>query len=105
MRPVSGPGGSVRGAAWIDRLEEWRGQIVVVDCTYPYVAIGKLVDFTADYLELIEADMHDLRDSTTSRENYLVKMARYGVGATREVLLFRLEHVVGLSPLDAVVRE
>ena len=88
-----------------DRLAAWVGKVVVIDCTHPYVAIGTLVRATRDYLELAEADMHDLRDSTTSRENYLVKTARHGVGATRGLLLFRMEHVVGVSPLDEVVRE
>jgi hypothetical protein len=87
-----------------ERLAAWIGQVVVIDCSHPYVAIGTLVRATRDYLELAEADMHDLRDSTTSRENYLVKTARYGVGATRGLLLFRMEHVVGISPLDEVVQ-
>lgn len=89
----------------VDRLEQWLGSIVVVDCVSPYVAIGTLEKATAQYLELREADMHDLRDSSTSRENYIVKVARHGVGANRRVLVFRWDQVVGISPLDEVVTE
>ncbi|MBX9656091.1 hypothetical protein K2Y11_20950 [bacterium] len=88
-----------------DRLAAWLGEVVVIDCTHPYVAIGTLVRVARDYVELAEADMHDLRDSTTSRENYLVKTARHGVGATRRLLIFRMEHIVGISPLAEVVQE
>lgn len=95
----------VRRDAIEERLADWIGEVVVIDCTHPYVAIGTLVRVARDYVELAEADMHDLRDSTTSRENYLVKTARHGVGATRRLVLFRMEHIVGISPLAEVVQE
>lgn len=88
-----------------DRLAQWIGETVVVDCASPYVAIGTLDHATEDYLELRDADMHDLRDSSTSRENYVVKVARHGVGVNRKVLLFRLDQVVGVSPLREVVTQ
>ncbi len=87
----------------VERLADWIGEVVVIDCSHPYVAIGTLRGVTADFLELVDADMHDLRDSSTSRENYLVKTARHGVIPTRAVLIFRMEHVVGISPLAEVV--
>lgn len=102
---VVGPNGSDGLERLPVRLAEWVGKLVVIDCSHPYVAIGRLVRATADYLELNDADMHDLRDSTTSRENYLVKTAIHGVGATRRQLIFRMEHVVGISPLDEVVTQ
>lgn len=83
-----------------ERLGEWVGEVVVVDCVSPYVAVGKLHRIESDYLELHDADMHDLRDSTTTRENYLVKTAMHGVPVNRKTLLFRLEQLVGLSRLS-----
>lgn len=82
-----------------DRLKQWQGQVVVVDCVSPYVAVGELRVVEEGYLELAEADMHDLRDSTTSRENYLVKTALHGVQANRSTLVFRMDQVVGVSRL------
>jgi hypothetical protein len=87
----------------VERLSGWIGEVIVIDCAHPYVAIGTLQKVTPDFLELVDADMHDLRDSSTSRENYLVKTARHGVIPTRAVLVFRMEHVVGISPLAEVV--
>ncbi len=87
----------------VERLADWIGEVVVIDCAHPYVAIGTLQNVRTDFLELVDADMHDLRDSSTSRENYLVKTARHGVIPTRALLVFRMEHVVGISPLAEVV--
>jgi hypothetical protein len=87
----------------VERLSAWVGDVVVIDCTFPYVAIGTLGSLGKDFLELVDADMHDLRDSSTSRENYLVKTVRHGVIPTRRTLVFRMEHVVGISPLTEVV--
>jgi hypothetical protein len=86
------------------RLQEWVGAAVVVDCCTPFVAIGTLVHATADYLELHDADMHDLRDTSTSRETYVVKVAQHGIGVNRRRLLLRMDQVVGVSPLDAVAK-
>jgi hypothetical protein len=83
-----------------DRLREWLGEVVVVDCVSPYVAVGELKVVEDGYLELADADMHDLRDSTTSRENYLVKTALHGVQSNRSTLVFRMDQVVGVSRLS-----
>lgn len=95
--PAEPQAGSIGG-----RLQEWVGAAVVVDCCTPFVAIGTLVHATADYLELHDADMHDLRDTSTSRETYVVKVALHGIGVNRRRLLLRMDQVVGVSPLDAV---
>jgi hypothetical protein len=73
------------------------------DCVSPYVAVGTLVRVAPEYLELKDADMHDLRDTDTTREIYLVKTARLGVQHTREVLVFRMDQLVGISRLEDVV--
>lgn len=86
-----------------DRLADWNGEIVIIDCVSPYVAIGTLKSAGVDHLELIDADMHDLRDTVTSRELYIVKAARHGVQPNRATLLLRLAEIVGVSRLDDVI--
>lgn len=86
----------------IERVGEWIGQVVVIDCSSPYVVVGTLADATAEYLELNDADMHDLRDTDTSRELYLVKTARHGVQSNRSVVIFRMAEMVGISRLEDV---
>ncbi len=50
-----------------ERLSEWIDEDIVIDCTSPFVAIGRLTKVGQDFVELHQADMHDLRDSSTSR--------------------------------------
>lgn len=85
------------------RMESWLGQEVVIDIAHPFVAIGTLAVVTRDYLELNNADMHDLRDTATTRENYVVKTRRHGIGVNRRVVVLRMDQVIGVTPLGDVV--
>lgn len=91
--------------AWIDRIRHWQGEVVVVDCRSPFVVVGTLRSATAEYIDLVDADMHDLRDTSTNRELYLVKTARYGVEPNRAQLMIRMAEVVGISRLADVAVE
>jgi hypothetical protein len=75
------------------------GETVVVDCVSPFVVIGELAGVTAAYLELVRADMHDLRDTETTRELYLAKTAEFGVQKNRKRVVLRMTEVVGVSRL------
>jgi hypothetical protein len=90
------------GDSLCKRLADWLGETVVVDCVSPYLAIGRLVAAGTDYLELEDADLHDLRDTDTTRELYVVKTARHGVSPNRTRLLLRLGEVVGITRLEDV---
>ncbi|MGL4461509.1 MAG: hypothetical protein ACRC1K_05095 [Planctomycetia bacterium] len=85
------------------RLAAWIGNEVVVDCVSPFVAVGRLARAGDDYLELVDADLHDLRDASTTRELYVVKTVRHGVAVNRKRLLFRMTEVVGVARLSDVV--
>jgi len=84
----------------IDRL---RGQSVVLDLASPFVILGTLVEFDALHFVLEDADVHDLRDSSTNRENYVRDARLYGIGPNRKRTLVRRDEVVSLSALDDVV--
>jgi hypothetical protein len=84
-------------------LEKLRDRQIVVDLSSPYVILGTLVDFSEKYLVLDEADVHDLRDTTTTRENYVVDSHRLGIRVNRDRALVRIAEIVSLSALDDVV--
>jgi hypothetical protein len=90
--------------AFTDRASQWIGETVVVDFCSPMVAIGRLTAVDDDLLEMQEADLHDLRDTDTTRELYVVKTARYGVQVNRSTLLVRLHDVLAVARLDDVVK-
>jgi small nuclear ribonucleoprotein (snRNP)-like protein len=85
------------------RFEEFIGQEVVVDVASPYVYVGTLVGSDDKYLMLARADVHDLRDTNTTRELYVVDSRRYGVRTNRERVLVKLTDVVSLSALSDVI--
>jgi small nuclear ribonucleoprotein (snRNP)-like protein len=86
-------------------LEEFVGQKVVVDLQSPYVCIGTLKQFDNHYLELRNADLHDLRDTDTTRELYVADSRLTGIKRNRKRLLLVRTEVVAVALLDDVVDE
>jgi hypothetical protein len=86
-------------------LEPYIGQKVVIDLRSTYVCLGTLVRYDDHFVELKNSDLHDLRDTQTTRENYIAASKVTGIKRNRRtVLLVRLE-VVAISRLDDVVDE
>ena len=84
-------------------LEEMLGNIIVVDLRSPFVCLGTLERFDDLHLELRNADMHDLRDTQTTRENYVAACRTTGVKRNRKRVLVVRSEVVALSLLEDVV--
>ena len=64
-------------------LDAMIGQVVVVDMVSTYVCLGTLAAYDRDFLELVDADMHDFRDSTETRETYVYDSVRFGIRRNR----------------------
>jgi hypothetical protein len=73
------------------------GQVVVVDLTSTYVCLGTLVSCDELFLELKDADLHDFRDSSATRELYVYDSARLGIHRNRARVLIRLDDVIALT--------
>jgi len=86
-------------------LEELQGQVVVVDLRSHYVCLGTLERVHDLYLELSDADLHDLRDTRTSRENYIASSLNTGIKRNRRHLLLARNDVVAISRIEDVVDE
>lgn len=86
-------------------IEELIGQTVVVDLSSAYVCMGVLTRVSEHFLELQDADMHDLRDTSTSRENYIAASSATGINRNRKKIFIRREDMVGISRLEDVVDE
>jgi hypothetical protein len=83
-------------------LDEFKNEKVVIDFRGEYVCLGTLTRIEADYFELKNADLHDLRDTDTSRENYVAASVATGIKRNRKrVIIFRSE-VVAVSRLEDV---
>lgn len=86
-------------------LEEFIGQQVVVDLDSPFVCLGTLTRADERFLELRDADLHDLRDTKTSRENYVAACLRTGIKRNRQRLLLARSAVIAVALFAEVADE
>jgi len=84
-------------------LEDFLNEEVVIDFRSEYVCLGTLKRIDEHLLELKNADLHDLRDTDTTRENYVAASHATGIKRNRKrVIVFRGE-IVAISKLADVV--
>jgi hypothetical protein len=81
------------------RLADLVGQVVVVDFRSTYVCIGTLAGWDHTFLELVDADLHDFRDSTATREIYVYDSVRIGIRRNRARVLVCQRDVVAITRL------
>src|SRR5271155_2396644 len=87
----------------MESQERWQlltplfGQIVVVDLKSSYVCLGTLASCDDQFLELRDADLHDFRDSTATREVYVYDSARLGIHRNRARVMIRIEEVLVMN--------
>ncbi|HVS35150.1 MAG TPA: hypothetical protein VMS17_06175 [Gemmataceae bacterium] len=86
-------------------LEELIGQKVVVDLRDRFVCLGTLLRIDPHYLELRNADFHDLRDTDSTREIYVADSRATGVKRNRKRVLLVRADVIAVSRLEDVVSE
>lgn len=87
-----------------DELAEYIGHEVVLDTRGELVYIGTLAAVSAHYMELREADVHDLQETRTSKELYIMESAKHGVRTNRDKVLVRKREIVSLSKLSDVTQ-
>jgi small nuclear ribonucleoprotein (snRNP)-like protein len=86
-------------------LEEMIGERVVIDLQSPYVCLGTLVRVDPIYVELKNADLHDLRDTETTRELYVVESRMTGIKRNRKRVLVVRQEMVAVARFDDVIAE
>lgn len=86
-------------------LDDLMGGKVVIDLRSTYVAMGTLIGADEQYLELKNADLHDLRDTDTTRENYIAESKATGIKRNRKRVLVLRSDMVAVSRLDDFVDE
>lgn len=84
-------------------LQELIGQKVVVDMRSTYVCLGTLENADEHFLQLRSADLHDFRDTQTSREIYVADSNATGIKRNRKRVLVSRADMVAISRLEDVV--
>jgi small nuclear ribonucleoprotein (snRNP)-like protein len=89
--------------AWPMNLDDYIGEKVVVDLSSPFVCLGTLKAVDGHGLVLTDADIHDLRDTPTNRENYVVESKITGIKQNRKQVLVKLSEVVAIARLKDIL--
>ncbi len=84
-------------------LDSFIGQKVVMDLRSTYVCMGTLITVGEHLLELKNADIHDLRDTQTSRENYIAASVATGIKRNRKRVLINRDDLVAISLMSDFV--
>jgi small nuclear ribonucleoprotein (snRNP)-like protein len=83
-------------------LEALIGHVVILDLKSSYVCLGTLRGVDPLFFEMTDADLHDFRDSTATREVYVYDSARLGIRRNRARVLVRRDEVVALALFDDI---
>ncbi len=78
-------------------------EFVVIDVQSQFVYVGELADVSDKTVMLNNADVHDLRDSKTTREVYVLDTKLHGIRANRKKVMVARNQVVSISLLDDVL--
>ena len=84
-------------------LDGYIGQQVVFDISGRYVIAGTLDSFDDDNLYLSAADVHDLRDSSTTRERYILEIGQFGVRPNRNRVVIPRPQVMSFSLVGDII--
>jgi hypothetical protein len=89
----------VDSAGW----EALLGKLVVVDTDSRFVYLGTLARVEVEFLVMKDVDVHDRRESPSTKEQYIMDMKKFGVKPNRKEASIRKTHVVSISKLDDIL--
>ena len=87
-----------------ERLKEFIGRVVVIDTDSELLYVGTLVSADGGLYELSDVDVHDSRTTSTTRDLYIINVAKLGVKKNRDRVRVRTARVVSFSVLEEITR-
>ena len=91
-------------AADAGELQGFVGEDVVLDTRGELLYIGRLKEVLSHFLVLADADVHDMVESRSSKELYVMDAAKHGVKRNRASVHVRKSQVISLSLLADVIQ-
>ena len=79
------------------------GKTVVVDTDSRFVYLGRLDRVELEFVVMKDVDVHDRRESPSTKEQYIMDTKKFGVKANRKEVSVRKSLVVSVSKLDDVI--
>jgi len=79
------------------------GQQVVVDTPYSILYLGTLEKENEDTIEIFDVDVHDMTESLTSKEQYIMEAARDGIKSNRRHCTIKQTAIISISLLSDIL--
>lgn len=79
------------------------GQVVVVDTDSSFLYLGTLAAVAEHFVLMTGVDVHDRRETPTTKEKYVLDAKRYGIRPNRKEVSIRKSIIVSLSRLEDVL--
>ena len=86
-------------------LKDYLNKVVVLDTDSHWLYIGTLKTVEKDCYLMENVDAHDLRETTTNRQNYLIGVKAHGLVINRKMVKVSKEKVVGISKLEDILEK
>ena len=86
-------------------LKKYLNKNVVLDTDSHWLYIGTLKAIEKDCYLVENVDAHDLRETTTSRDNYLIGVKNHGLVINRKEAKVIKEKVIGVSRLEDILEK
>lgn len=100
MSPAAPPAAALTAAPPADWLTPFVGQIVVADLDEFFLVIGTLIEIGERHLTFVEVDLHDHRESNSTKEVYIVESLKIGVRTNRTRVAIPRHRLVAISLLE-----
>ena len=84
-------------------LKDYLNKIVVLDTDSRWLYIGILKAIEEDCYVIEDVDAHDLKETTTSRQNYLIEAKTHGLIVNCKIVRVCKEKVIGISRLEDIL--
>jgi small nuclear ribonucleoprotein (snRNP)-like protein len=85
-----------------ESLKKYLKKRVVLDTRSSFLYIGKLEKVLENCVVLTDVDVHDSRETATSKEVYVLESKKTGIKANRDRVFINLDYVISFSGLDEV---
>jgi len=83
-------------------LKKFIKKKIVIDTRSSWIYIGILKNVGTDSIELTDVDVHDSKDTHTTKEIYLLDSRKTGIKSNRNSVFINMDYIVSFSPLEDV---
>lgn len=85
-----------------ETLKKFLNKKIVVDTRSSWIYIGTLESIGKNSIELSDVDVHDSKDTPTTKEIYLLDSKKTGIKSNRDRTFVSLDYIISFSPLKDV---